>query len=441
MNKDLKYIDEFYKTNLAGLSEKAGGQVWKKLYWSLLWLRYKWFILTGLALLLTGFGGYYLFSPDNTKMEVAAKQFQPTESFKNTRKNNSNTVNFQSNKTASALPDNSSKPALTLTTSHRGSKKTTSAMNDYQVTEPSTTKANFSDNDALKSQNSVSDTRRNTSNLARLQPLPANLSTTTNPDSIKLGDNRRTDLLPARMKRQHFSVNIFSGPAQSQQNIAGNNQEYLNYRDIHEQAKTGWTLGADIRYHLKSWTIATGIHYSTYRTYRDYQYTFDTYDPENSYFDYDTTWTWIFDDPDIGKPMVKNIDSTWIKVYQTNLVDNSGYNQLSYFEIPLLMGYRLKKNRLVIELNTGISVGILAGATYKVPDFNDYRTMVEITLLNKTLFNYMASVSFYYQLNEQLSLLVAPNYKQNLQSVFKKDYPVTEQFKTFGLNLGISYRF
>ncbi|RLD88299.1 MAG: hypothetical protein DRJ09_08690 [Bacteroidetes bacterium] len=441
MDNDLKYIDEFYKANLSGLSEKAGGHVWKKLYWTLLWLRYKWFLLTGLALLLVGFGGYYLFSTDNNIKEVTAVQSQPADSFKNTQKDKNNTFKLSAERTKPAKASNKSEAVKPAITSNRGSKKTTSAVKNYQITKSSKTKFYSSDNVAIKPQSSVSGTQKDVSALGRLQPFAANLSVMAKSDSIKLGDNRRADILPERMKKQRFSVNIFAGAAQSRQTILGNDEEYLKYRNNHEQAKTGWTLGTDIRYHFKNWTIATGINYSTYPTCRNYQYTFDTYDPDNSYFDYDTTWLWVFDAPDIGKPMVKDIDSSWIKVYQTNLIDNSGYNQLSYFEIPLLMGYRFKKNRVVIELNTGISVGFLTSSTYKVPDFNDYHTMVEITQMNKTLFNYIASVSFYYQLDEQLLLLVAPNYKQNLQSVFKKDYPVTEQFKTFGLNLGVSYQF
>jgi len=139
--------------------------------------------------------------------------------------------------------------------------------------------------------------------------------------------------------------------------------------------------------------------------------------------------------------MVKEIDSTWVKVYKENIVDNSGYNKVSYLEVPVLIGYQFKMNHWNVELNTGFSVGFLMSSRYKVPDFINYQNIVEVTQMNRLMVNYLASVTLYYSLDEDLSLFVAPGYRQNLQSIFKTNYPLKEQLKTFGLTLGVAFSF
>ena len=431
MKDNLNYIDEFYKSNLAEVSEKAGSQVWRKLYWALFWMRNKWFVLTGTVILLLGLGAFLMMDSASTERPQSNVQIETT-------------TNFQ---------DNNSRPVAEYTS--KQSDITIVEEPESTVAETSVAKLNNIQRNNTSNQNSatqfpkyfVSDNQNESLNhrpLFKVEPLPfqtISINMLSISDSLKLGDNRRTDLLPESLKKTGFMVSLFAGLAFNSSILSGYNNEYLSYREVNESGNPGWSIGADIRYQINNWTLGTGLTYSVYRTRRDYNYTYSTYDAINSYFEYDTTFVWVYDAPDIGKPIVNSIDSSWVKVYNENIVDNSGYNDVSYLEIPVLIGYKFKMNRWNVELNTGFSVGFLMRYFYKVPDLNNYHQIVEVTHMNRVMFDYLASVTLYYQLDGELSLFVAPGYKQNLQSIFKNNYPVKEQLKAFGLILGVSYSF
>ena len=281
---------------------------------------------------------------------------------------------------------------------------------------------------------------RNLPYQSQLDALNIKTVLATQPDSILFGANRITPPDLRHSNQNGFFINMFGGPALNHQVISGYDAEYLDYRNSHEQSSIGWSAGAEVKYRFNRWSVGTGLHYAVYRQYRDYKHINRVYNPDNSYFEYDTTWMWVYDPPVIGKPIVKNIDSAWVKIYDEYKIDHSGYNEISYFEIPLTVGYRFHSNRFIVELSMGASVGFLHRSVFKVPDFNNYQNITDVTDVNTTMFNYIASATLYYQLSEKMWLIAAPCYKQNLQSVFNKTYPVDERFNTFGLNLGISFR-
>ena len=434
MRDDLNYIDKLYKSKLTGISEEAGIAVWRKLFWSLLWWRYKWYLLISAVVVLMGFGLFSLYTSNNTDIDGLSNTTSMTEVKSSPLRGNNGadmtvTGNAQAYETTSqgqTAPEESVSSLLSATSQNSANRQ----VETYTS--------------VVSGSNSVDDNQNkqeDDSYLAILEAKNATLNIQLPSDSIKLGDNRRTDIVPFGIKDKKYSLDIYSGYFLNGTGLSGYDKEYLDYRNNYEANGPGWSAGVVFEYHLKNWSLGTGINYSVYRTWRDYNYSYNTYDPDNSYYDYDTTWFWIYDAPDIGRPMVKEIDSTWVKVYKENKVDNSGYNHVSYLEVPLLVGYRFRMNHWSIKLNTGVSVGFLTSNYYKVPDFNNYQQIVEVTQMNRVMLNYLVSVTLYYQLDEDLSLFVAPVYKHNLQSIFKTNYPVKEQFKAFGLTLGVSYSF
>ena len=115
-------------------------------------------------------------------------------------------------------------------------------------------------------------------------------------------------------------------------------------------------------------------------------------------------------------------------------------NRYHYLEIPLLIGFQTNKNKVNIEIGTGVSFGFLVSANGKLPDL-DNNSLLEINknsdFLRNTSFNYILRAGIQYNINSSLSLIAKPYFKRNLNSVFKVDYPIIQKYTTFGIDIGV----
>jgi len=430
MKDDLNYIDEFYKSALLDVKMEADSSVWKNIWWMLFWMRYKWFLLSGFAILLIGLTTYMFFYEPLPSISNGVKTYSQDTKVLTSKPSFNNKTAYDYLKVhdviKNRIPDKSNNHILN-TTAAENKKLTVVADESSNGVKTGLTKTSFT-------------AKHNHCFLKYLVP-DINLSNFS--DTLMLGENRRMSInQPEVLKQSRFSLNVFAGTGWSNSSLSGVNNEYIYFRNNHESGALGWRAGVNVQYNLKNWIFETGLNYSVYRLYRDYRYTYNIYDPENSHYDYDTTFVWIYDPPHIGTPYIKNIDSTWVKVYNKVVDDHSGYNNMKYFEIPFLIGYRFKLGYVLLELKTGISTGFLTGSSYYVP-LNPYSCVIaeKSAQINKVMFNYLANITLYYRVNTKYSVFISPDYRQNLKSVFKDDFPAHEQLGTFGLNLGISYRF
>ena len=433
MKDELKYIDEFYKKNLVDLNEKATNKTWNNLKWTLFWLRYKWIIGISAFVILLGLVSVFYVGTNNTpKITTSIIDNNKTEiveitnSITKTKKSNKeifassieqdNAAEYNSSTTNSNIPT----LVLDQITAKSKEEPIEESNNNYNIKKP------------VVDYNLI---------LTEISNRSENVVISGEPDSTVFGYNKREDVLAAKQKKHRLSANIYAGPAFSLSEISGYDSEYLAVRNSNESNKYGWSLGIDLKLHLKNWVITSGLNYSIYNQSRSYSHNYQEYSEEDSYYQYDTTWVWFFDPPNYGVPIMVDVDSSWVDVYNTVTVDNSGVNQLKYFEIPLLVGYQVNANLFSIEINTGISAGFLLYSNVKVPQFTNTDEIVSASEMNNIMFNFMANASVYYHISSTTSIFVSPYYKQNLQSIFSNDYPVNQQFRTYGLNIGINFRF
>ena len=432
MKDELKYIDELYKSNLENYQEESGKDIWKNMRWMLFWMRYRWIMGIGLVVLFLSIGSFFFM---NTSGDTEI----------------SNTI--ENNKTESTLHTNSQPEEVLQTENSTYSTIQNDATNTISLSKttdiPVLNNSQPSINLPIET-NEISNINETSTNslitnhdisLEEIDRKEFNNNITGLPDSNLLGYNRRTDIQLQPQTNHRFSLNIYAGPAISQLDISGYNSEYLTYRNDNESSKPGWSMGMDIKFHIKNWVISSGLNYSVYNQLRSYSHSFQVYSPDDSYFNYDTTWNWVFDPPNYGTPIVAGIDSSWVEVYNIITIDNSGQNKLKYFEIPVMVGYSFNSNLFTFEINAGVSAGFLVYSNIKVPDFNNYDDIIIVEQMNNTIFNIVANASVYYHINPKISVFVSPYYKQNLVSVFNNDYPVKQIFKTSGINLGISFQF
>ncbi len=428
MDDKLKNIDSYYRDNLANYKEETDRDIWKNMRWTLFWLRYRWYLGIGSIVLLFGLG-FFIYTGSNILPEISineelalvnisdtpeAKQEQLKDIKLVEKDTHMETKQTFSNN--STIVSNSGKAELQI--------------KDYSITE-------IVDVDIEDSKPNL---QRDKLLLSLIDINQQNISIATNPDT-SFGYNRRKNNKRPKNNSNFFSVSIFMGPAYSQADISGHNPEYLSIRRDNEANHSSWTIGADIKLNLKNWIITTGLNYSEYYQNRSYKNSYLEYSPENSYYNYDTTWAWFFDPPDIGVPVVAGIDSNWVEVYNDITIDNSGLNRLKYIEVPLLVGYRYNANLISIELNTGIYMGFLMYSSVKVPDVVNNDEIVNMRHTNKTMLSYTVNASVYFHVDRNISLFVSPYFKNNLNSVFNSNYPVKQRFNSYGLNFGVNFRF
>ncbi|MFA5417675.1 MAG: hypothetical protein WC341_04370 [Bacteroidales bacterium] len=434
MNNDFNYIDEFYKNSLSDYKEEAGKRVWENLRWTLFWMKYKWFIsLSSIALILgvSALGFYHFSNSADTYSKVTLNGGHKSEMM----------LAYNSENENESLYANgfSSDPEQVISEYQQAEQSSLSGIGIRSI------EAGIENADELSqfddSRNSETTRKEHAFTLSGMASQPININLTLNPDSLLMGANRYVEPIQSSMKHQWFSMNFYGGPSFSNTHISGANAEYIDFRKANESASPGWSLGTDFRFHVKNWVFSTGINYAVYSQKRSYQFHYQEYSPDDSYYHYDTTWVWLFDPPDFGIPIISGIDSSWVKVYHDKIRDHSGQNQVRYFEIPVLVGYSTSTSRFTIELNAGASVGFLTYSKISIPDLYNYNEMVEAKEVNKTMFNFVANTSLYYHLSNKVSIYASPYYKQNLQSVFTNTYQQKQRFNTFGINFGVNVMF
>ncbi len=434
MKDDYNYIDELVKDSLEDFREEAGTEVWEKLRWTLFWMKYRWYIGLSSVLLLLGVSAFVTWQlPVHTDIQVVQTNL--------TEPNNQLLLAYNQEVENHAMYEEALTSETNVLESANDMSTTQPTQTENAIAASATTAPNFTISREMTNSSDQMYSDRMYLILSGLSALPFSASLTTNPDTNLIGYNRRTDLPVQPVKKQWLSMNLYGGPSFVNSGLSGVNSEYLNIRNDNESNAMGWSVGSDIRFHFKNWVFTTGISYAQYNQNRRYIHQYQEYSPGDSYFDYDTTWVYIFDPPNYGVPMISKIDSTWVKVYHDVTIDQSGKNRVSYFEIPLMVGYTMHHNRFSMELNAGASVGFLTYSNVWVPDESNSLQLLKVNEMQTTMYNVVANASLYYHLDRRTSLFVSPYYKQNMRSIFNNNFPQTQHFNTIGINFGVNILF
>ncbi|MCD4790487.1 MAG: outer membrane beta-barrel protein, partial [Bacteroidales bacterium] len=232
-----------------------------------------------------------------------------------------------------------------------------------------------------------------------------------------------------------WSMDIYIAPSYVTKSLSADPiyDDYINFRKNSEVPIYTTGLGAEIKFSINKWFIQSGINYSVYGDNTKYNFITKTIDSLNCYYNVDTTWVWIYDPPFSGEPYPIGFDSVWMPVYKETESSASIQNRYIYIEIPVLFGFHTTKKKLNFEIGTGISFGFLISAKGNLPDLTN-NSLVEINnsteFIRSTSINYILNAGIQYQINKRISIIVKPNYKRNLSSLFKDDYPIKQKYST-----------
>jgi len=447
MSKEINQLDEFYKTALGSNAQEASAYTWTRLRWRLFWLNYKFYIvgmgitaILALALyfspeIFEGNQDNFIASEQRTE-NTTSDELNTNETFV-LQGNETNETNETNEKATDLIADSQSEPEETNENIFVAPTKSDALTEEIQILPKQISSVDMGDDffsEEIPEHEFVG--------FAKIESYGFDGEISEKNDQVVNAKQFETFKNPydVKLKKHWLSVGLWVAPAYTMASFNADEgyDEYLQYREDHESPTISVSTGLDVRLNIRKWYIQTGLGYSEFRQNRNYNNSFKALDSLNSYYQTDTIWGWIYDPPNAGDPIVLGYDTTFIPVYNTT---NEGYNKWSYIEVPLIAGYKFKTGRFSLDVGTGFSFAFLLNANGNVPHLNQENRFVNLSDLNdemnKYLFSYILQMGASYHITPEWSIHFSPFYKQNVNSVFNRNYPIDQKFRSIGINFGL----
>jgi hypothetical protein len=199
----------------------------------------------------------------------------------------------------------------------------------------------------------------------------------------------------------------------------------------------GYSAGLGVGYHIKGWSLHSGLYYTRYFQTFTYSYGHQT----GGYFETDTIEKYYtLSGPDTSWFYIT--DSTWLEkqIHQYNYKQQ---NQFRYIEIPFSVSYAFYHRNFDIYLSGGVIAGILPSFSGSfinptTPDF-PVSPLKEISL-NTFILSVTGGAGTRFSLNDRIGMLAEVFYRQQLRSIYKS-YPVSVKFGSVSFRFGLTYNF
>ena len=255
-----------------------------------------------------------------------------------------------------------------------------------------------------------------------------------------------------------WETSIYGGVHSINKNLSGGSEwkNYLQHRKYEEDAILAPSVGVSLAANINSFTVSIGAEYSVYgEKTKYYPYSNQLTITDNStwntfivnYIDTDTAY--IFGNQRFIETIMQRTDSNYVfeqdtseeYKYDQRIAQSNGVNRLYYVEIPLEVSYCLNKGRAGFGLSGGISPALLVQEKgyYIRSDGRGIDALSEMKTFRKFLINGRVSVDVYYRISGRTKLLLRPQFKTNLNSVFKDDFGIKQKYYSTGVLFGVTY--
>jgi len=269
-------------------------------------------------------------------------------------------------------------------------------------------------------------------------------------DSSFVQQNEENLIKKGRTKSYHsFAIELSGNFYYVTKKLSADNEfaNLVKTRNEAESAIITFLPGIELKLNTKNFFLQTGISYQVLGEKVQYDFT-NVSTSINTVLSSKDSLVYI-PDP-IHPPGHWEYDSIWSSKPDTSyLVFHRAVNQknmFKYFEIPLLLGKSFAFHQFVLDVSTGISLGILLKADAQILS-TDNLTFIGIDdkqspYMKDLTINYLLRIAFRYQINEKWSVFARPSLKINLGSVFNENqYPVQQKYTLYGIGLGVMYKF
>jgi hypothetical protein len=191
----------------------------------------------------------------------------------------------------------------------------------------------------------------------------------------------------------------------------------------------------------KKMLLQSGINYTQFNEGFDYK--------PPLFFSYDSS-TYIKTDTLDSYYIVDGIDTTWFYITEDNefteidTIQNQNYytakNSYSYFELPIIFGYSIIKNNFSFLPKAGIIIGILKHTKGKSISFDNSQNILGLNdypIFTKLPISMYFSLAVQYRFTEKAALFLEPYYRQQINSVYRDDFPISRKIRAYGVKIGV----
>lgn len=296
-----------------------------------------------------------------------------------------------------------------------------------------------------------------TSPLALIVPL-AGKPLVTNATSLMIVSNQGS-ILPEPKSSTHveWSANIYGGAHYLWKDIHNAPVKWMNRRNEEEKNIVLPSMGASLAAAIKSFSFSIGVEYSTWGEKADYSprswqeeiqqrgnwqtYLYSAVDTDTAYFSGNQYFL---------QNTVQRMDSNYITIvdtlygekYDASIVAANGINRYWYVEVPVELSYKHSFGKLGLGASAGISPAWLVSkkGNYLKQNMEGVETIQSAGATNAMIVNGRLSLDVYYAILPRLNIVLRPQVKGNLQSVFSSDSGFEQKYKGAGILFGINYK-
>jgi len=268
-------------------------------------------------------------------------------------------------------------------------------------------------------------------------------------DPIAISDSLSTRW-PSRRKTAMKMIVYGSAQLNSKTVEAPAYAAYVKRRSGEEQNAFTQSVGAALAVEVKKFSFSAGVEYSSWgeeNSYTPYVIKKNVIDDGNwSYrVDTDTAFTMglvHYNYQNTDSAFNNHSDTIVEHAYSAQVLLANGASKFYYIEFPVEVSYRLMDGRFGI----GVSAGASPAWLVSTKGYYLKRDLSGVELLSSTsthtfILNGRFSLDLFYRLSNRFSLMLRPQYRMNLNSVFRDDYGVNQRYHSSGLVGGVMYSF
>jgi len=271
-------------------------------------------------------------------------------------------------------------------------------------------------------------------------------------------DQFRKPILVSHRLLYHNELEVFAGPNIAFNQIKTNDNSLQNTIDLritNEKPKLSYHFGLNYKTYYKNWFVGIGINYHRIEDRASYQIPYFEIDSAvSSYMIFSTSYHKTIvgyiqnpNDPNSQVPIyqvtVQQDTSTVHKTYydSTQSFNTTSFtNSYSFIEIPLSIGREINYKNFVIDISGGVAWNRLIKTQVSIPN-EDGSLLISGDDLNKVLvkntFNALFSLGVAYRMNEGSLLFIRPQLRYNMNSLFDKEYPISQKYLQIRMSLGM----
>ncbi|MCT4623492.1 MAG: outer membrane beta-barrel protein [Schleiferiaceae bacterium] len=271
---------------------------------------------------------------------------------------------------------------------------------------------------------------------------------------------------PRRVSRNHyFKVGFEAGVFSTNRSLTTTDidcQPYVLKRNNEESLKPSFAFNLNFGQQIDQFNWQVGLGYLSYQENINYNgEVLEEQLIDNGYWDFKTytdtilQGTWVIDSINAGHwdidttlqqvtdtVYIEDWDTSFVSIYDSTLQANNGTHTLSYFEVPVFVGYTLGKKNWKVDIQPGFSVGFLTqsnGARYMRKDLTGLQPTNNIEQFNSILWKLHFRIGIRYALKD-FDIGLYPHYNYTLNNVLNNK-AVEQKFGNFGASIGVYYKF